>query len=98
MAGMRGFVSVIAIGLLAASRAAAAADEQPICADRPSKSTGPCTVPKGQWQVETGLIDWNRDKSDGVTTDATAWGTSRASATLAKSTSHTPSENCSAKR
>jgi len=71
---MRGLILTIAATVLAASSSAAAADEQPICADRPSKSTGPCTVPKGQWQVETGLIDWSRDKSDGVTTDTTAWG------------------------
>jgi hypothetical protein len=70
---MRGLILTIAATVLAAS-SAAAADDQPICADRPSKSTGPCTVPKGQWQVETGLIDWTRDKSDGVTTDMTAWG------------------------
>jgi hypothetical protein len=69
---MRGHV-LIFVAALVASRAAAA-DEQPICADRPSKSTGPCTVPKGQWQVETGLIDWSRDKSDGITADMTAWG------------------------
>ena len=52
---------------------AAAADEQPICADRPSKSTGPCTVPFGKWQVETGLVDWTRDTSDGVRTDTATW-------------------------
>jgi len=53
---------------------AAAADEQPICPDRPSKSTGPCTVPQDKWQIETGLIDWSRDSSGGVRTDAIAWG------------------------
>jgi Putative MetA-pathway of phenol degradation len=31
-------------------------------------------VPQGKWQIETGLIDWSRDKSDGVTTDTTVWG------------------------
>jgi hypothetical protein len=71
---MRGLILTIAATVLAASSAAAAADDQPICPDRPSKSTGPCTVPQGQWQVETGLIDWSQDKSDGVTTDMTAWG------------------------
>lgn len=60
--------------LLTSSTAAAAADEQPICPDRPSKSTGPCTVPQGKWQIETGLIDWSQDKSDGVTTDMIVWG------------------------
>jgi hypothetical protein len=56
------------------SSAALAADEQPICPDRPSKSTGPCTVPEGRWQIETGLIDWSTDKSDGVRTDQIVWG------------------------
>jgi hypothetical protein len=65
---------IIAATLLALSSSAAAADEQPICPDRPSKSTGPCTVPEGKWQLETGLVDWSRSKSDGVTTDVTAWG------------------------
>jgi Putative MetA-pathway of phenol degradation len=62
--------------LLAPSSALAAADEPPICADRPSKSTGPCTVPQGKWQIETGLVDWSRDRSDGVTTDLAVWGNS----------------------
>jgi hypothetical protein len=31
-------------------------------------------VPQGKWQIETGLVDWSRDKSDGVTTDLTVWG------------------------
>jgi len=70
---MRG-LSIISATLLAWSSAALAADEQPICADRPSKSTGPCTVPKGKWQIETGLIDWSRDKSDGQRTDTIIWG------------------------
>jgi hypothetical protein len=65
---------IIGAAFLAASTAAAAADEQPICPDRPSKSTGPCTVPQGKWQIETELIDWTRDSSDGVHTDTTTWG------------------------
>jgi hypothetical protein len=64
---------LIAAMLLAGSSAAVAQD-QPICPDRPSKSTGECTVPQGRWQVETGLVDWSRDKSEGVRTEVTAWG------------------------
>jgi hypothetical protein len=71
---MRGQHRLIAAILLGLSGAAFAADEQPICADRPSKSTGPCTVPQGKWQIETGLIDWSRDASDGVRTDTIVWG------------------------
>ena len=59
---------------VALSSAAAAADEQPICPDRPSKSTGPCTVPSGKWQIETGLVDWSHSSSGGVDTDAVVWG------------------------
>lgn len=70
---MRGRISIAAVLLLGMSPAALA-DEQPICPDRPSKSTGPCTVPTGKWQIETGLVDWSRDTSDGVTTDSIAWG------------------------
>lgn len=64
------------MALALAPGAAWAADEQPICPDRPSKSTGPCTVPQGKWQIETGLVDWTTDKSDGVTTDMVTWGAS----------------------
>src|SRR6476619_2079854 len=53
---------------------AAAADEQPICADRPGKANPTCTVPSGKIQIETGLIDWTRDRSGGVRTDTTAIG------------------------
>jgi hypothetical protein len=71
---MRGLTIIVAAALGAASGTAFAADEPPICPDRPSKSTGPCTVPQGKWQVETGLVDWSRDKSDGVTSDTVQWG------------------------
>lgn len=60
--------------LLLVASSAFAADEQPICPDRPSKSTGPCTVPDGKWQIETGLVDWSRQSYDGLTTDSVAWG------------------------
>ena len=70
---MRGLTTVLAAMLVGASAPALGADEQPICADRPSKSTGPCTVPQGKWQIETGLIDWSRDTSEGVTTNTIVW-------------------------
>ena len=71
---MRERTAILGAILLGASTPATAANDAPICPDRPSKSTGPCTVPQGKWQVETGLIDWSRDKSDGVASDAIAWG------------------------
>ena len=70
---MRGLALIGAI-LVASSSAAAGADEQPICPDRPSKSTGPCTVPEGKWQIETGLIDWSHSSNSGIDSDAIAWG------------------------
>ena len=47
---------MILAGFLAATAAAQAIG--PICAARPGKSTPPCTVPAGHWQVETGVADW----------------------------------------
>jgi hypothetical protein len=41
------------------------ADQQPICATRPGKSTAPCTVPPGQFQLETGLADWSVQRTGG---------------------------------
>jgi hypothetical protein len=61
---------------LAAGSSPSAAETPPICADRPSRSTGECTVPAGHWQIETGLIDWSREKADGVSTDLAALGSS----------------------
>jgi len=60
---MRG-TSLIGAMLLCMS-AAAMADEQPICADRPGKATSTCTVPAGHWQLETGLVDWTQQKDSG---------------------------------
>lgn len=54
---------------LSISSAGFAADEDPICADRPGKANPSCTVPAGRVQVETGFIDWARDRSGGVRTD-----------------------------
>lgn len=46
--------------------AAAAADPSPICADRPGKATGTCTVPARRWQVEAGIGDWTLQKNAGA--------------------------------
>jgi len=71
---MRG--QIIIGAMLLGWSSVAVADGQPICADRPSKSTGECTVPAGHFQIETGLIDWSRDRSAGVTDELTTWGSS----------------------
>jgi hypothetical protein len=55
------FLIIVALG----ATAAGAADEEPICADRPGKATSACTVPAGHWQVETGLADWTLQKDGG---------------------------------
>jgi hypothetical protein len=70
---MRGRIFIAAGLLLSASRAAA--DEQPICADRPGKANPTCTVPAEMVQIETGLADWVHDRSDGLTTDFVALST-----------------------
>jgi Putative MetA-pathway of phenol degradation len=54
---------LMSIGFVAA--AANAADEQPICAARPGKSTPACTVPPAHFQIETGLADWSLQKAGG---------------------------------
>ena len=63
----------VALTLLIAAPAHAA-DEAPICPDRPSKGTGTCTVPAGRWQIETGLVDWAHDSTDGVRSNLTIIG------------------------
>ena len=58
----------LAVAALAAA-APAAASEGPICADRPGKANGTCTVPARRVQVETGLVSWSHDRRDGVRAD-----------------------------
>lgn len=57
----------LVILLIAVGGRAAAAD--PICADRPGKANPTCTVPAGDWQVETGFADWDSSRVDGVRTE-----------------------------
>jgi hypothetical protein len=61
---MREFDTAIAAALLGTA-SAAVADEAPICAARPGKSTPTCTVPAGHVQLEIGLADWSLQKSGG---------------------------------
>ena len=60
---MRGRNIVAAVATLLGAGAASAAETSPICADRPGKATGTCTVAAGHWQIETGLADWSLQKS-----------------------------------
>lgn len=65
--GFGGIVIAALIGMSAPP--AAAAGEEPICADRPGLATPTCTVPAGMVQVETTLVDWTRDRSGGARSD-----------------------------
>ncbi|HEV2365836.1 MAG TPA: transporter [Caulobacteraceae bacterium] len=42
---------------------------RPLCTDRPTKSTAPCTVDPGHLQIESDIINFTYDHEDGVTTD-----------------------------
>jgi hypothetical protein len=42
-----------------------------LCTDRPTKSTGPCTVDAGHWQIELDAYDITWDRTDGVRTRTT---------------------------
>jgi hypothetical protein len=39
-----------------------------LCTDRPTKSTSPCTVDAGHWQVESDVYNYTTQTTDGVTT------------------------------
>ena len=44
------------------------ADLRTLCADRPTKSNGPCTVDAGHWQLESDIYNVTLQTLDGVTT------------------------------
>ena len=68
----------LTIGLGGALLAAtvAQAEETPICTDRPTKANAVCTVPTGDWQLESSAVGWARMKADGGTMDVLAIGAS----------------------
>jgi hypothetical protein len=45
------------------------ADLRSFCTDRPTKSTGPCTVDAGHFQVESDVFNYTADRSGGLDTD-----------------------------
>ena len=59
----RGWIAPI---IFIPSAAAAQADPGPICASRPGKATGTCTVAPGHIQFEAGLADWSLSEDNGV--------------------------------
>ena len=56
--------------------AAAAVAEPPICADRPAKANGVCTVSAGRFQLEAGAANWSRFSEAGATVETTTIGSS----------------------
>ena len=69
-------ILAIAAAILAGGVAPALADDapagglQPICADRPTKSNGPCTVDAGHIQIEADIVNASFMRVDGVSTDS----------------------------
>jgi hypothetical protein len=57
--------AVVVAALALAASTAVQADDQPICADRPGKSSQACTVPAGHWQIESSLVDWTLNRESG---------------------------------
>lgn len=57
----------VALALLATP--AAAAEEAPICTDRPTKANAVCTVTAGKFQMETSLAQWSRIETGGSVTE-----------------------------
>lgn len=51
--------------VLLVTASGAAAEDQTICADRPGKTTSPCTVPAGHIQVETAFADYTLQNTAG---------------------------------
>jgi hypothetical protein len=48
---------------------AAAAQEAPICTDRPTKANSVCTVPPGRIQIEIGALGWSVTEAGGTRTE-----------------------------
>lgn len=65
---------MIPLAALIAAYAGAAADGEPLCADRPGAANPSCTVPAGTVQVESGLASWSSDRSAGIRSEETAIG------------------------
>jgi hypothetical protein len=47
------------------------ADLRSLCTDRPTKSTSPCTVDAGHFQIESDIVNVTVDRSGGLTTTTT---------------------------
>jgi hypothetical protein len=66
----------LAAALLAGLSPAAAEGETPICTDRPTKANAVCTVPAGDWQLESSAAGWARTEAAGSDTRVLTLGSS----------------------
>ena len=55
---------------------AAEAEETPICTDRPTKANAICTVPVGDWQLESTAAGWSKTAAGGAETKVLTLGSS----------------------
>src|SRR4051812_47327647 len=55
----------LSLAMLLCTASAADAEDGTICADRPGKTTSPCTVPAGHFQIETAFADYTLQKTAG---------------------------------
>lgn len=51
-------------------------DEPPICTDRPTKANAVCTVPQGDWQLESSAVSWSLIEAGGTKTRLLSIGSS----------------------
>ena len=58
------------------SATALAAEQAPICTDRPTKANAICTVPAGTFQLESSVAGWTRITGGGAETDVFQLGSS----------------------
>lgn len=54
-----------------AAASTTAPTETPICTDRPTKANVPCTVPAGDFQIESDVVNWSRESAGGATAKTT---------------------------
>ena len=61
-----------ALSLAASANAAGA----PICTDRPAKANAVCTMPAGEFQLESSAVGWSRTEASGSRTKIVSFGSS----------------------
>lgn len=68
--------ALIAAALLAGGSPALAEEEEPICTDRPTKANATCTVPVGNWQLESSPVSWSRTEAGETEIEVLSLGSS----------------------